>query len=138
VNKSQHFADLRSSIMAEVGSACEECGKVGKLHAHHLRYPGRDEVEQRDDLIILCPACHKKAHQECELHAPDAPHMIRLSDATHDRLREYAFRNRLSFGKAIDDLLDAQRAATDPRTPAERAADDFAAEVLDTQASDRP
>jgi hypothetical protein len=26
----------------------------------------------------------------------------------------------------------------DPRSPAERAADDFAAEVLDTQASDRP
>jgi hypothetical protein len=63
-------------------------------------------------------------------------HMIRLSDATHDRLRTYAFQRRLSFGKAIDDLLDA--AATDPRSAAERAADDFAAEVLATQESDRP
>jgi hypothetical protein len=66
-------------------------------------------------------------------------HMIRLSDATHDRLRTYAFQRRLSFGKAIDDLLDALACyMTDPRSAAERAADDFAAEVLDTQESDRP
>ena len=39
-------------------------------------------------------------------------HMIRLSDATHDRLRTYAFQRRLSFGKAIDDLLDMAAAAT--------------------------
>lgn len=63
-------------------------------------------------------------------------HMIRLADETYERLRWYAFQRRLSFGKAVDDLLDV--AAADPRTPEQRAADDFAAEVLDTQASDRP
>ena len=38
-------------------------------------------------------------------------HMIRLSGVTYERLRWYAFQRRLSFGKAVDDLLDVQAAA---------------------------
>jgi hypothetical protein len=62
--------------------------------------------------------------------------LIRVSDEAHETIRRLAYEGRISMREVVDIML--LMPATDPRTPAERAADDFAAEVLDTQASDRP
>lgn len=59
---------------------------------------------------------------------------IRLPDATAELLREQAARNHRSLNAQIVTLIEAG----DPRTPEQRAQDDFTAEVLDTQRSDRP
>jgi hypothetical protein len=45
-------------------------------------------------------------------------HMIRLDNTTYEKLRVYAFEQRLSFGKAIAKLL-----ADDPRASKDRAQD---------------
>lgn len=46
------------------GNACAECGKTGKLHAHHVK-PWKKYPELRFDVgngVTLCPVCHQKAH----------------------------------------------------------------------------
>lgn len=42
-----------------VGFVCQDCGKGGVLHAHHLTYK-RLFREQRQDIRVLCPDCHLK------------------------------------------------------------------------------
>ncbi len=37
---------------------CEDCGKGGRLHAHH------DDYSQALNVRWLCPKCHKAAHME--------------------------------------------------------------------------
>jgi hypothetical protein len=61
---------------------------------------------------------------------------IYVSQDTHEALRKLAFDRRLSMGDIVADALACYMG--DPRSAGERAADDFAAEVLDTQESDRP
>jgi|WetSurMetagenome_2_1015567.scaffolds.fasta_scaffold870202_1 hypothetical protein len=67
---------------------------------------------------------------------PDT-HMIRLDDDTYERLRKHGFEFRLSYSKTIDVLINFFE-AYDPRTPDQIAQDEHTAQVLDTQASDRP
>ena len=56
---------------------------------------------------------------------------IYVTAAITKTLRRLAFEANCSMGDIVASLLD-------PRTPAQRAADEFAAEVRDTQESDRP
>ena len=47
------------------GNKCAMCGKKGILHVHHLSYPPAPFHiwDCRDDeLVTLCPECHKKVH----------------------------------------------------------------------------
>ena len=48
------------------GHKCALCGATGLLHVHHLSYPPAPYHlwESRDDeLVTLCPDCHKKVHE---------------------------------------------------------------------------
>ena len=56
---------------------------------------------------------------------------IYVSPATHETLRRLAFEANCSMGDIVASLLD-------PRTPDQRVADEFTAQVRDTQESDRP
>lgn len=52
----------RRIVLQFYGKKCRECGKPKKvLHVHHLSYErvGREHIV---DLTVLCPACHKAAH----------------------------------------------------------------------------
>lgn len=51
-------------VRAKDGNACAECGKTGKLHAHHVKH-WKKYPELRFDVgngVTLCPVCHQKAH----------------------------------------------------------------------------
>jgi len=39
------------------GKSCEECGKKGKLHRHHIKM-------EENSVILLCPQCHTKYHMK--------------------------------------------------------------------------
>jgi hypothetical protein len=76
---------------------------------------------------------------------------IALDSDTFETIRRLAFERRVSNGRVVADAISLytgplgteqrQRdydAATDPRSASERAADEHAAQVRDTEASDRP
>lgn len=57
---------MKKSIKTELDCAaykrdnyrCVDCGKTTGLEAHHII----QDVEELDNLITLCHACHKKMH----------------------------------------------------------------------------
>lgn len=70
---------LVHSIYARDGFACVECGKTGKmrngnwnLHAHHIIPILIDpsKIVDPNNVITLCPKCHKQAH------LGNLPHLI--------------------------------------------------------------
>jgi hypothetical protein len=61
---------------------------------------------------------------------------IAVDPDTFDVIRRLAFERRVSNGRIVADAMAAY--IEDPRSAAERAADEHAAQVRDTEASDRP
>lgn len=52
------------AVRARDGHKCVDCGKTGKLHAHHVK-PWKTHPELRFDVEngkTLCPVCHQHAH----------------------------------------------------------------------------
>lgn len=44
---------------------CQLCNKEGLLHTHHRTYEIRgNEINNLDDLIVLCDKCHAKHHNK--------------------------------------------------------------------------
>lgn len=61
---SDHWIDLRNSLIAKVNYKCEKCGSSPKtLNCHHLSYANLGK-ELRKDLIIVCKDCHLSYHPE--------------------------------------------------------------------------
>ncbi len=60
------WQEKRAAILKRARELCENCGEGGRLHVHHKLYiAGREPWEYKDDqLIALCPSCHKYAHIE--------------------------------------------------------------------------
>ena len=56
--------NARRFALERAGGRCEDCGNdESRLHAHHLHYDSFG-FERPEDLRILCPSCHRKAHAE--------------------------------------------------------------------------
>jgi hypothetical protein len=146
MNASNRFAKIRIEIRQQRGNACEECGTTNNLHVHHIRYPEDGEYERPEDLLVLCRTCHGAKHQK-----HNELKIIAVDPDTFDVIRRLAYERRVSNGRVVADAINLytsplgteqrQRdydAATDPRSAAERAQDEHAAQVRDTQESDRP
>ncbi len=61
---SQAWAAKRAEILARADGLCEECGASlgpGEAEVHHLSYE-RVGRELPEDLVALCPGCHRRAH----------------------------------------------------------------------------
>ena len=61
---SQAWAARRAEILARADGECEECGATllpGEAEVHHLSYE-RVGRELPEDLVALCPGCHRRAH----------------------------------------------------------------------------
>lgn len=52
-------------IREEAGGRCTRCGKQSRLEVHHVMERGMGggrRVDERWNLIALCPACHRAYH----------------------------------------------------------------------------
>lgn len=61
--KQRYWSAVRKDVLERDGYTCQLCGKSGKtkLHIHHImkiRDGGSDHI---DNLLTVCPSCHKKA-----------------------------------------------------------------------------
>ena len=53
----------RAVVLERAGDVCEVCGVDGTLHIHHQTYIRVGGNEKFEDLIALCPQCHKRVHE---------------------------------------------------------------------------
>jgi HNH endonuclease len=61
---SKAWGAKRSAILDRAARDCEACGdalEAGEAEVHHLTY-ARVFRELPEDLIALCPGCHRRAH----------------------------------------------------------------------------
>ena len=56
------WGGLRAQVLERAEGKCEVCGVGGTLHIHHKTYKRAGGNETLDDLIALCPPCHKRVH----------------------------------------------------------------------------
>jgi len=56
-----HWRETRKRKLMAVGCKCERCNNYRNLEVHHLTYDRLGD-ERMDDLEVLCPDCHRKAH----------------------------------------------------------------------------
>ena len=54
---------LREQILERAEGKCEVCGAEGTLHIHHQTYRRVGGNEKFEDLIALCPPCHRRVHE---------------------------------------------------------------------------
>ena len=61
---SKAWATKRAEVLDRADGMCEECGdelEPGEAEVHHLTYERR-YAELAEDLVALCPGCHRRAH----------------------------------------------------------------------------
>lgn len=56
-----HWQETRKRKLMAVGHKCQRCNRYHALEVHHLTYERLGE-ERMEDLEVLCPICHRKAH----------------------------------------------------------------------------
>lgn len=63
-NNREDQSNLRNIILAERGKKCEICGEVGKVIVHHIEPVKCNPIESldKDNIIVLCSSCEKRAH----------------------------------------------------------------------------
>lgn len=58
---SEQWALIRKRVCDKYGNLCQECSQLGGLEVHHKTYERIGE-ERLEDLIPLCPRCHRSLH----------------------------------------------------------------------------
>ena len=61
--RSSGWKRRRRAAVKRAGFRCERCGCGGRLEVHHLTYE-RLGHERPGDLVALCRACHRQAHEQ--------------------------------------------------------------------------
>ena len=63
--KSKHWFKTRVEIFRRDNHHCQMCNKALELRDANVHHKTYDNVgkEHPEDLILLCPDCHKKVHQ---------------------------------------------------------------------------
>lgn len=60
--KTEHWKQLRHSVLSRDGFRCTRCLSRCRLQAHHLIYRDKFEDSIPTDLTTLCRRCHKLEH----------------------------------------------------------------------------
>jgi 5-methylcytosine-specific restriction endonuclease McrA len=61
--QSQYWQEVKRMVRMRDRFTCRDCGKRKAVEVHHLTYAHRGrEKEHLNDLICLCPQCHKARH----------------------------------------------------------------------------
>lgn len=74
---------LVQALVARAGGCCEACSRRGVLHVHHIQPRSRGGTNSLQNLLLLCPSCHRRQHDRDFV--PGSP---------WDRARERRRRNR--------------------------------------------
>jgi len=62
---SDYWSRVRRAVNLRDNFRCADCGKRGMTDIHHLTYAHRGhELDHLEDLISLCPKCHKARHSQ--------------------------------------------------------------------------
>lgn len=61
--RGRDWKEKRKLAMTRAAGRCQDCGRTGSLHAHHLTYK-RHGNEHPDDLRVLCASCHRRRHRD--------------------------------------------------------------------------
>ncbi len=58
-----YWSKIRIKVLCRDGYICQLCGSdgSGKLHVHHIIKKDRGGTDHFDNLITVCPKCHKDA-----------------------------------------------------------------------------
>ena len=61
---SEYWQQVKQKIHAR-DRKCVKCGSILFLEVHHLTYKNKgNELNNLEDLILLCAECHKKIHEK--------------------------------------------------------------------------
>jgi hypothetical protein len=58
---------VRAEAVRRAGYRCERCGAPGRLDGHHWRGYRMLGHEAPEDVVMLCRACHNRAHGRASL-----------------------------------------------------------------------
>jgi DEAD/DEAH box helicase domain-containing protein len=68
--------EIRAKVLRRDGNRCQVCGASGteqSLHVHHIKpfrsFTSREAVNQLQNLITLCPSCHRNAETRVRIHS---------------------------------------------------------------------
>ena len=53
----------RREVFDRDGYRCQQCGKAGRLEAHHVLHLASGGSNDLDNLLTLCRGCHIAAHK---------------------------------------------------------------------------
>lgn len=60
-----NWQSVKRAALARDEFVCQDCGIGGQLHVHHIipfrMFDTHDEANQMENLISLCPPCHRRA-----------------------------------------------------------------------------
>ena len=54
---------LRRQAFDRDGRRCQQCGRAGRLEAHHVVELGHGGTNDQNNLLTLCRACHIDGHR---------------------------------------------------------------------------
>ena len=59
----EYWSQIRDHVLKRDKYICQVCGKIGdeNLHIHHVLKKANGGTDHYDNLLTVCPPCHKKA-----------------------------------------------------------------------------
>ena len=62
----REWEPIREKVFARDGRRCQQCGKAGRLEAHHVLPLKENGSNDMDNLTTLCRGCHIEVHRPPE------------------------------------------------------------------------
>ena len=56
------YRKLRRMILERDGWRCQHCGSISEVEVHHIQHRSRHGEDSDENLISLCPQCHRAMH----------------------------------------------------------------------------
>jgi len=56
------YRELCKAVLERDGWRCQHCGSISGLEVHHIQRRSRQGKDSEENLISLCPECHRALH----------------------------------------------------------------------------